>query len=439
MSAKSFDALVVGGGPGGLACALELRRKYGLSVAVVDGRCTERTRPGQSLCSAARPILESLDAWTVFQGLGLSPSPPTTAAWGTSDLEAQDHLTTPSGRGWLLQGSGFDRLLSELAREAGVLCLGERDVVDPCFEEGRWITAVGEEGAIRISARFLIDATGRSARVARQLGASLHVLDRQVALVATVQTSAVPEPSTLIETFPEGWCYSVPAPDRTLFVALLTDSDLARTMEFSDPTRWLGFLKSLPHTGARVANAATPHAIRSAPAHSSRLNRFHGTDWIAVGDAAAAYDPLAGGGIVRALDSGIRAARAVHEKLAHERSEELAEYQAYMTIQFERYAKSRRTTFQSEPRFQTATYWQRRHGVMALDPLITLTHVASAPLPPCPADLLDIDFRLLLESAERPLPAYQIVSAHLAKRHNDPENVILALQWLVTNGALRSA
>ena len=47
------------------------------------------------------------------------------------------------------------------------------------------------------------------------------------------------------------------------------------------------------------------------PVYSSALDRCAGDDWVAVGDAAASYDPVAGQGVSKALAGGIAAAEQV--------------------------------------------------------------------------------------------------------------------------------
>lgn len=47
--------------------------------------------------------------------------------------------------------------------------------------------------------------------------------------------------------------------------------------------------------------------VRVRPAESSRLDRAAGEDWLAVGDAASAWDPLSSQGVYRALVTGLEA------------------------------------------------------------------------------------------------------------------------------------
>src|SRR3546814_13476214 len=61
--------------------------------------------------------------------------------------------------------------------------------------------------------------------------------------------------------------------------------------------------------------------IRGAPANSQRLRDFCGDAWMAVGDAAQAYDPLSSQGIAKALKTASHAGHMIHYALT-DRSEE---------------------------------------------------------------------------------------------------------------------
>jgi flavin-dependent dehydrogenase len=80
--------------------------------------------------------------------------------------------------------------------------------------------------------------------------------------------------------------------------------------------------------------------------------------WVAVGDAASAYDPLSSLGICKALESGIRAADA----LARHR---LDEYEAWVRSSFEQYVWTRDAYYALETRWPDSPFWRARRGERA--------------------------------------------------------------------------
>jgi flavin-dependent dehydrogenase len=72
------------------------------------------------------------------------------------------------------------------------------------------------------------------------------------------------------------------------------------------------------------ANAYEPSGvIRGAPANSQRLYEFCGDAWMAVGDAAQAYDPLSSQGIDKALRTASHAGHLIHYALTDEATKSL--------------------------------------------------------------------------------------------------------------------
>ena len=84
------------------------------------------------------------------------------------------------------------------------------------------------------------------------------------------------------------------------------------------PAFWQARLQQTIHTQSRLHAFDLQAALRVVAANSSRLDCVSGRGWLAVGDAAMAFDPLSSQGLVQALASGIRAGEALNGRLAGE-------------------------------------------------------------------------------------------------------------------------
>jgi flavin-dependent dehydrogenase len=80
--------------------------------------------------------------------------------------------------------------------------------------------------------------------------------------------------------------------------------------------------------------------------------------WVAVGDAASAYDPLSSLGICKALESGLRAGKAIAEG-------RLDEYEAWVRSSFEDYLRTREAYYAMEQRWPASPFWRARHRPVA--------------------------------------------------------------------------
>ena len=114
-----------------------------------------------------------------------------------------------------------------------------------------------------------------------------------------------------VESSPYGWWSLSVVADRTLVATLYTSMSMAKTAREA-PEVWferaLGATKRIAH----IVSACRPtlRATRVCRACPSRSSRLVGDGWIAIGDAAIAFDPLAGQGVALALETAFRAFEA---------------------------------------------------------------------------------------------------------------------------------
>jgi flavin-dependent dehydrogenase len=288
---------VVGSGPAGCAAAIALRRAGAHVTLVGDGR----DGVGEQLHPAARPLLSRLGLESLAGQLDCVG---VRAAWHSADLHDQDFLSHPLGNGWLLDRARFGATLRDAATAAGAV-RREPAALLRVAREGtagwRLELADGE-----LACDWLVDATGRRGAVARLLGVERRRFDRQVALVGWLATERADDAdATLtVETTPAGWWYGCRLPGRRRVAGYVTPSR-------PDAGTWETALRATRHLGRLVAG----YRVESAPvvraADSTMLERCFGAGWIAIGDAAMSYDPLASRGLVGALSSGLEAASLV--------------------------------------------------------------------------------------------------------------------------------
>ena len=353
----AVDVLVAGGGPAGCATAVSLAR-LGASVLLVGGVGRSRSWSGESLPPGAGELVAS-----IF-GSDILTAPPhriaygTRSVWGNEQLIETDFLANPMGTGWQLDRHRFDAQLMALAAHQGAQVMAGISVRTVTRQKSGWHIALSNAATIR--AHWLVDASGRSGVVVRQLGITRRRLDQQIAQIALLTPS---EPTddywgTSVEAVTEGWWYTTPLPDGQRVLAYLTDRDcLAGKAERQ--TAWrdrLAKTVQMKHLAGRAAHSA---AIKTFPADTSHRTRLYGDGWMVVGDAAITLDPLSSQGIVTGVLMGARAGPAIVSAVEGQTSLLQAWDRDYRLLWAE-HQSLRYHYAHAEIRWPESVYWGRR-------------------------------------------------------------------------------
>jgi flavin-dependent dehydrogenase len=96
-------------------------------------------------------------------------------------------------------------------------------------------------------------------------------------------------------------------------------------------------------------------------ANTSRLDHVAGKNWLAVGDAAMALDPLSSQGVYNALQSGLIAAQAIDSALAGDVTAP-QKYAASVEEDYDACLETRAYYYAAETRWPDSPFWQRRVG-----------------------------------------------------------------------------
>jgi flavin-dependent dehydrogenase len=360
------DVVIVGGGPAGTSCAISLART-GRKVFVLERSRYETVRVGETLPPAVCGPLRQLGAWEKFLEDKHTPSPGIISVWGSGEVYENDFISNPYGSGWHIDRRRFDAMLAFSAEEAGAVV--HRSVyVTSCIQQpsGEWLIETnGDDEAIAFQASFLVNAAGRRASAAvptRRVANEKILCDRLVGVVKflTVKTA---EPTrdirTLVEASENGWWYSAFLPDSRLVVAYMTDADLIPKGDLNRAQDWQRKLEQVPHTCERVESCVPSSELRIVAANSYRRASIKSTNYLMIGDAAAAFDPLSAQGIHRALEAGLSAANAVerHQRGNHEA---LDDYEAKFARGYAGYLRARTVYYNEERRWPKSPFWRRR-------------------------------------------------------------------------------
>lgn len=343
--------MIVGGGPAGVSAAIHLTRA-GISVGIITTEASSDLA-GEHVAPQGRLALQDLG---VHASNGfIKPSYGVEASWGRDEPILHSQITDPFGEAWRTDRPKVNNALLQLAVSAGVTVLHRHRFVSVTKRPEGW--SVLHRGATinTTTCRFIIDATGRWARVARAMGAHRQRLDMLCGIASVLQTRQ-PAGVLRVEATAYGWWYAVTLPNEQTLVALISDADILRRLDAFDASTW-SQLVSRTRLASAVAGPA--NSIVAYPCETMTLDHVVGTGWLAVGDAAAVFDPLSSLGVSKALQSGRDAARAVQEHFAGSTAA-LSHYAHTRTREFATYLKDRERHYAIESRWRHEPFWQRR-------------------------------------------------------------------------------
>ncbi|HET6979031.1 MAG TPA: FAD-dependent monooxygenase [Pyrinomonadaceae bacterium] len=361
------DVVIVGGGPAGAAIALALARG-GIASVVLEAHSAPQMKVGECLPPTINPLLDHFGLTERLRQRGNLPSYGNRFVWGSNSIEERDFIFGSTGAGWRVDRAGFEEELMLAATEAGARWhYGRRLVACSKENDTRFkLTVKGLDGTETYRSNFVVDATGRSARLASLLGARRVIYDHLVAVAGFFDGDAAAPPEedsfTLVEAVSSGWWYSSRLPGGKLIAVYLTDGDLLdHTLRETDG--WLAHLNKTKYTAQRVGkhSSGVPTALRILPAQTVRLTTVTGNGWLAAGDSAVAFDPLASHGISMAMGSGFNAASSIIDYLGG-RKDALRVYEQLIDRAFAHYLLMHHDTYLHEQRWPHELFWRRRHA-----------------------------------------------------------------------------
>jgi flavin-dependent dehydrogenase len=353
----------MGAGPAGMAAALSLD-EVGITVTVLERTSFASVRIGEALPPEAAMLLRRLGVWDRFLSDKHLPVPGTISVWETDETNEQDFIFNPYGNGWHLDRPRFDSMLVEEGRRKGITIEGDSHVVRCSLSPNdRWHVDVKSKGIVsQLEAKWIVDATGRSSWLARHLRVGRNVHDQLVGIFQFWHidpTAGSSDPRLLVEAVEHGWWYFAPAPKGRITVAYMTDLDLLPSPPRDLTEFWQREFCLTRHLAPFLSNAVHCGPIASMVANSYCLERVSGHNWLAVGDAAMAWDPLSSQGIANALRTGILAAQAIAEARS-ERTSDFSRYEAAIAHDFSEYRRLRSHFYRQAKRWPESPFWKRR-------------------------------------------------------------------------------
>jgi flavin-dependent dehydrogenase len=225
--------------------------------------------------------------------------------------------------------SEFDKLLLEHARESGAEVREQTSVESVEFTDTgvtvdwRNVQKPAPNGSApngRITARYLIDASGRNSLLGTKFNLKktyrhLQKLSIFAHYDGMTRAEGIDGTLTTLIRGLDRWFWIIPlTPERTS-VGVVMDGDVFKRSKQTAEEFLEQAVSEQPNLTRRMANAHRASPVHTAADFSYRNSRLYGDRWILAGDAAGFIDPIFSSGVFLAVFSGELAADALHAML----------------------------------------------------------------------------------------------------------------------------
>jgi flavin-dependent dehydrogenase len=354
----AYKVAIIGGGPAGCACALALAQRGITDVAIIEAGDYSQFCIGESIPPEAFSLLQTLDINHAFLREDHVPCYGSCSYWGSDKPGYNDTIMNPLGHGWHLDRTRFNRFMATEAVCRGTHLFTRTNLINSVadtqgFELTLRLGATTNEKVIH--AEFVIDASGTRAVFARQQGSRKIKAQSLVCMARcfTAQDNKYKKSSlTHLEASEHGWWYGAHLPNRSLLLAFYSNAATIKMHRLQRRENWMALL-STARSAELIQNMVASHEdIKSFLAPSYCLDQLSGNNWLAIGDAASAWDPIMSQGIAKAIANGIAAADVIDNN-QHEQ-----QFSHAIKSTFQRYLKLKNQYYQMEQRWHQSPFWQ---------------------------------------------------------------------------------
>ncbi|HJU49379.1 MAG TPA: FAD-dependent monooxygenase [Pseudogulbenkiania sp.] len=430
----SAHILVLGAGPAGAAVALGLNR-LGYRVSVVS-----EWRRFDAVEGVSQRVLDGL------RHAGLQQAADSAAAPSAREVYWNGTRQTLNTE-FLLDRRAFDHALRQDLQAAGIRVTEAKVRTLASDAQGHQVQLDGPDGASVIAADFLVEARGRLAPLS---GKGLRGPET-LGLLSTWQ--GIPgSHGSAVESLEDGWAWMARLADGRCYWQLTLDVASAelpgkdRLAEFCAARRTSALVRDFFGESAR--QEAAVHARTST---ATLCLETSDANWLRVGDAAMAVDPLSGNGIFQSLSSALQAPAVIHTLLTRPDRVQLAQrfHQRRIEHLFHRFARIGRDFYAMEQRWAERPFWQARRAWPDQQPIHVVSGFEQLRIEKAPVINGDvIDEADVVVSPDQPLGVWHLQGVELApivaalqQDHRDealktlaPEQRHMVQGWLAAQG-----
>lgn len=312
------NVIIIGGGPAGSALGCYLS-KAGIKNSIFESAIHPREHVGESMVMSSVRVFDELDFLPVMERegfvrkYGAAWHPPT--GQGEADIAFREFPQEGIDQDYTyhVDRRKLDLLLLKHAESLGSKIYQGVQVTEVLFDEEKFARGVRVKFAgqdVEIPARMVVDASGRSTLLGKQLKVKKNdpVFD-QFAVHAWFENvdKSQQESGEYIHIYflpvQRGWAWQIPITHEITSMGIVAEKDVFKGAKMTPAQYFEKYVASSPDLAHAMRNAKPVNEFKMEGDYSYKMDTFCGNGFMMIGDACRFVDPIFSSGVSVALYS----------------------------------------------------------------------------------------------------------------------------------------
>ena len=349
------DVVIFGKGIAGLTLSFLLTKKNIAHVMVDRQGGRKAFAYGETLPPSALPLLQRLGLLELFTENSYRKTFGYHSCWGSHRVTDINFFhQNPFKHGLKIDKQAILQAL-ELKSNAEVISYRKSAAIQT-NQDG--IQSLLLDDKTEVFGELFIDATGRKRAFLKKLEIDSKSYDSLISFSCHIPKIKHPKlvHEVYVESFEHGWGI-VSALNKTENVfSMFTTKGSSIHTQLGKYENWQTILSETQYLKDFLTKDPNMKII-GGNSNSSKPDQIVGENWLALGDAAMAFDPLSSHGITNAIYTAMIAADSIKQKLIDNDSNALDIYQNTINQIFDQYLISKNQLYLSERRWKEAPFW----------------------------------------------------------------------------------
>ena len=350
------EVVIFGKGIAGLILSFLLSRNN-IKHVIIDRSGEGKTFGyGETLPPSALPLLQRLGLLQLFEENSYRKTFGYHSCWGSdqvTNINFYHHHTFKNGLKINKQ-----KILSALEKAA------QSKIISYCKSattsyKSTGIQSILLDGKTEVQGNLFVDATGRKRALLKMFNIDSIAFDSLISfschLPKLKHSKLVHE--VYVESFEQGWGIVSALNKIENVFSIFTIKGSQAHKGLGKYENWKSILSDTKYLKDFLVDKIHPKII-GGNSNSSKPQKVTGENWLALGDAAMAFDPLSSHGITNAIYTAMIATDSIKQKLIDNDSNALTIYEDTINQIFDQYLSSKNQLYVSERHWNDSPFWK---------------------------------------------------------------------------------